>query len=136
MTVDTKIRVLVTFDIFSSNRTVSELSELLQITPDVTYTKGELIGNSIRKVKRNRWTLQETGSDLNQAETVLVSLIDRVQDAAEALNTLPKDVELRIAVCLAWEKNDPSPGIVISHSILHFLCENNIALEIATEIYP
>lgn len=129
-------RVLVTFSVFSESHSVSKITEVLGSEADLTIEKGESLGLVEQKAKRTRWTIQEVGDDLNEAELIVQRLLRRLGGIVGRLDALPSDSERIFSVCLSWYSGDPSPGIRLQVKDLAMLYQSNTPVEIIAEVYP
>lgn len=136
MTMNSEARVLISFDVFSTEHTLTTLNSLFDIEPDISRDIGEEIGFGAAKAKASRWSIVEVGNDLNESESVFVRLMSRLRNLlAQNPMSLPH-VEPQLTVCLRWHLGDPSPGIRLEPKALEVLSKSGIPLEIVTEVYP
>ena len=108
--------VLVTFDLFSDESTSADITILLEMEPDSSLNRYDVIVPGMPAVaKRSRWTLQETGNDLNHAEEVLLRLLARLTPITERIVALPPNIQRQITLVLSCCKSDATPGIRLPH---------------------
>lgn len=129
-------RVLVTFNVFSDEHLATKITDALGLEADLAIDKGASLGGTAQKAKRTRWTIQEIGYDLNTAEDVVAKLLSRLGEIAEKLHSLPDGSERLLSICLSWYSGDPSPGVRLNAEDLEIFCQNNVSIEIITEVYP
>lgn len=128
--------VLAAFDLLSDELTPEDLTVLLKMKPDSSRNKGDVIvPGKLAVAKLSRWTLQETGNDLNCAEEVLLRLLTRLAPIAERIVALPASTQRQITLVLSCNESDKTPGIRLPQDVLKQLADLSLTLEITVPIY-
>lgn len=119
----------------SKNRSVNEISKILDTKPDQAISKGESLSNRNPKSpisKEHRWTLNSKTPNFKPLENHLEEIVSYIESHQSAIQDLLSDCDLEIRC--AFSSGNGQGGFFLDSALLKRLATKSI--DILVDLYP